>query len=720
MKNLFKKVLVILLFTAVLIPAVTFTLPITAHAAECPEGMVPFKEGCRPNTPANFGLGDLINIPGQWVSGAVGFLAVGVLQITTLFVYLSGLILNAVLQYTVVDMAKNLSGTGSVIDTGWRFIRDLGNMCFIFILLYASIRTIVGAEKGTQTLIVKMVVVGILVNFSLFFTKLVIDLSNALAMTFYDAIAPGALNATASFGLSNSLMEPLRLQTLFKTASFDGYNLLTIGVLGTIFTLIATFVFLAISVMFVVRFVVLIFVLILSPIAFFSFVLPNTQGYSKMWWEALTGQAFFAPIYFILTWIVILFARSMSLAGTNSIADAAIGITEAGVKQANVGAIGTFVNFIILIALMITSLVIAKQFSGKAGVGKITSWATEKAGGLVFGGAASLGRGSFGRLGTMVSESDVLKRRAVEGGLIGRLAARGGMNAGKYVGSSSFDVRNTKVTADLGAGKGGGKGGFMDERKKSSEDENKFAGSLGPSDRTMFFANKAVKDAQNLDHTTPQFNKEYEQARERQVEIVQQKKDDLEKKERDYARYMNQVETDNASSDPNEEKRLKEAVDKARKEAENEMAKKAKMTNKGVEGYKEIQVEEAKKEVDRLKGVDDDRAKEILRASGFEDKEINSKEGKARIAELKKQNKSVGEVRKQKAADNVEKSLWAQIKGYNYTAAAQIRKGKSSKDKIFDAVKEAAKDDAATEETPPAAETAPTPPPPATNPPAQP
>lgn len=395
---------------------------------------------------------DLVNIPAQWIAGAVGAIAVMLLQVTSLFVYLSGLILNAVIQYTVVDMTKNLTSTGSVIDSGWRFVRDLGNMCFIFILLFAAIKTIIGQEKGTQRLIVKMVVVGILVNFSLFFTKFIIDISNILAMTFYDAIAPNALNSNASFGLSNSLMAPLKLQTIWQTSGFSGTNLLTIGVMGVIFTLITSFVFLAISVMFVVRFVVLIFVLILSPIAFFSFVLPNTSDLSKRWWDALTGQAFFAPIYFILTWIVVNFGRKMEIPGaSNSIADAVIGATEAGVNSANPGAIGIFVNFAIMIALLIASLTIAKQFSGRSGVGKITGWATEKAGGALFGGSAFLGRQSFGRLGNLVAnrtglqEMAAIKEPRSGSERIAAAMARGTLGLARTARSARFDVRNASV-----------------------------------------------------------------------------------------------------------------------------------------------------------------------------------------------------------------------------------------------------------------------------------
>src|SRR3989344_8413098 len=122
----------------------------------------------------------------------LGWLAILILQIASLFTYLGGVILNFVVQWTVVEMAQHLKEIGT-IDTAWKTIRDVANIGFIFFLLYAAIKTILGMGDNTQKLIVNIVVVAILINFSLFFTKVVIDASNILAVTFYDAIAPNAL-----------------------------------------------------------------------------------------------------------------------------------------------------------------------------------------------------------------------------------------------------------------------------------------------------------------------------------------------------------------------------------------------------------------------------------------------------------------------------------------------------------------------------------------------
>ena len=57
--------------------------------------------------------------------------------------------------------------------------------------------------------------------------------------------------------------------------------------------------------------------------------------------------------------------------------------------------------------------------------------------------------------------------------------------------------------------------------------------------------------------------------------------------------------------------------------------------------------------------------------------------------------------RKSKFAQAIENSYWAKARGYNYDAAAQIRKGKSAKDKAADILKDLQKEGIISEEEKP-------------------
>src|SRR3990167_4573326 len=398
--------------------------------------------------------------PLTWLVSGFGAVSIVILKLAQISTGLSGLVLNFVVQYSVVEMKARFDEAS--INDAWKVIRDVGNMGFIFVLLYAAIMTIIGQGEDNQKLIVRIVIVAILINFSLFFTKFVIDVSNILAMMFYDAIAPGSLSANATTGLSNSLMAPLKLQSILNVGNIglQGERLLIIGVMGTIVSLIVAFVLFAISILFLIRFVVLIFVVILSPIAFISFVLPNMDKYREQWKDALLGQAFFAPIYFMLTWVVIKVSRCL-LTSDGTMAEALQGaVSSTGqVGPPSSSSIGVLVNFIIMIALLIFSLVAAKEWAGKAGgqVSKLTSWATGAAGDKAFGGLGWAGRTTLGRGGAAAAESARLQEGAIKKRTGGwdrtkGAASRLALYASKKAGGGTYDARNATIpTSAIGA-----------------------------------------------------------------------------------------------------------------------------------------------------------------------------------------------------------------------------------------------------------------------------
>lgn len=411
----------------------------------------------------------------NFVATMAGF----VLQLASYLTWLGGAVLNGVLYYTVVQVSENYEKIDA-INVAWKVIRDVANMSFIFILLYAAIQTILGAGTDTQRLIVRVVIIAILINFSLFFTKVVIDISNVLSLLFYDAIAPGALDAAGSLnltqgGLSNQFMNYLNLTTLWKAAeTVDMSTLITIGVMGSIMLLIAAFVFFAVALMFIIRYVILVLLLILSPLAFMGWILPEFKKLWDQWWDALSGQAFFAPIYFMLTWVTLQvlagIMTAISFGADPAAADSGLASLVSG-ETVSSHALGMFINFVVVIVFLIASLLISKSWANKAGPGVtgLTKWALAAAGGASFGLAARAGRLGAGGL-TMSPESEAYKRlekRSAEGGF-GGATARLRLAASDKTRRSSFDVRGGLLGGALaGAGLEGGKaqeGGYAADR----------------------------------------------------------------------------------------------------------------------------------------------------------------------------------------------------------------------------------------------------------------
>jgi hypothetical protein len=278
-------------------------------------------------------------------------------------------------------------------------------------------------------------------------------------------------------GLSNTLMKDLKLQTLWEVSrgeNLEGANLLIVGIMGSILGIVAAFVFFAISALFISRFVILIFVMVLSPIAFIAFILPKLSGYKDQWVSALIHQSFFAPLYFMLTFVVIKITSSLGSAietgsWTDLVGTAANGL---GPQRTPVGGVNLMVMFMVIIAMLIASLIISKQFADKAGslASGLSNWVSGKAGGATFGLAGKIGRETLGRAGERISSSDRLKAAIDRKGPKGWYA-RSALWTGGKMASGSMDIRGTALGKKAGAGTPytGGYAAILKERKERKE-----------------------------------------------------------------------------------------------------------------------------------------------------------------------------------------------------------------------------------------------------------
>ncbi|MEK7194101.1 MAG: hypothetical protein AAB660_00235 [Patescibacteria group bacterium] len=615
-------------------------------------------------------LGVTFNLA-SWVLSPLGYALMG---ITSLILMLSGVILNASIYFTVVQMTDNFTALPA-INVAWTTIRDLANMAFIFVLLYSSIMLIIGQGKDTQRMIVRMVVAAILINFSMFFTKVIIDVANLLALTFYSAIAPQAqLSKFLEAGLSNSVIKPLGVQALYQLGSAgfsSGTSIFTTAIMSSVVFLITAFSFFAIAIMFIIRYVVLIFVIILSPLMFISMILPALSSYRDQWWKALTGQAFFAPIYFLLMWVTISIIQELNMggaAGSDGFANAIRGAADA---------IPLLVNFIVIIAFLIATLLISKGVADKAGggVASLNKWALGKAGGASFGLAGRLGRKTLGAAGSAMGDSERLKRMEEKGGVSGAMA-RLGLAAGRKTAKQSFDLRGSALGGTLNAGKAQS-GGFAEDFKQAAKKQKEYGESLKPSDIVVDEAVQGVEMAKDSDTNSEEFKKGW---------IAEQDKRRFKMQQADDTLFKLQA---NDTLPPDIKAEL---VSRAEKELRNSRMSYSDIST--ADQYKKEKIEEAKMKVDDLKGVtDDDRAKEIIRKEMVKEEKsseeieefMKNKEAvKARIAQVKKDNKSAGDRRKEAYAKTLTstgfgRQPWNPVlvaSRADKQAAAELRKNK--------------------------------------------
>lgn len=97
----------------------------------------------------------------------------------------SAVFFNALINLT---LNSNLYKSG-FISSAWEVVRDLSNIFFILVLLYIAIKVILGlGGSDVKKMIVNVIIMALLINFSMFFTKVIIDASNTLALVFYNKL----------------------------------------------------------------------------------------------------------------------------------------------------------------------------------------------------------------------------------------------------------------------------------------------------------------------------------------------------------------------------------------------------------------------------------------------------------------------------------------------------------------------------------------------------
>lgn len=341
-----------------------------------------------------------------------------------------------------------------------------------------------------------IVLASLLINFSLFFTKLMIDASNIATIGLYNSILSNTESTDTTGGLSNAYQQSLGTQGFLSGASIiqsdssqtdDNYNYLVITVMASVLILVTSFVFFAISVLFVVRYIILILLLILSPLGFVGMalgtVLPSIKKYADDWWDSLWGQLLFAPIYMLMTWVTLTLITSPNFTGIALDPAQWASFGQGPLKSS--GSIPLLLNFAIVIGLAIASLVISKKFAtqGAAQIKDFSGKAMTFAGGAIMGNAAKAGRATLGRAGNAIANSERLKNMAVSDSFVTRKVGQWTMMGGDKAAKSTFDIRSAEqfkglaktAGVDFGKGADAKKVSFQKDLEAKGKAEAEFA-----------------------------------------------------------------------------------------------------------------------------------------------------------------------------------------------------------------------------------------------------
>lgn len=183
----------------------------------------------------------------------------------------------------------------------WSSFRDIA----LGLLAIAGLTTVIAQAIGMEILDaytirkilprILMAAIGITLSWTLM--NFAVTLSNNLGFGVRDLIVSPFHNLNSSIDLSFSGSSIVNLLGGF-TALLIGGTLVAIGGLGIILSYVATAglaVLIAIMVL-VLRQIAVIMLMILSPVAFIAYVLPNTQRVFRLWWESFSKALLMFPL----------------------------------------------------------------------------------------------------------------------------------------------------------------------------------------------------------------------------------------------------------------------------------------------------------------------------------------------------------------------------------------------------------------------------------------
>ena len=224
---------------------------------------------------------------------------------------------------TVIDGAYNVldklllidplpSDPKSPVVIVWDYIRDLTNLifvCFFLFIIFSQLTGIGINNYGIKRVLPRLIIAAILINLSYIICTLAVDLSNIIGLASRDvfqniqdaAIANGTINKLVSgVSFTNIVATVLGIGTVGAASlAFTG------GLVGAFWLLLPVvfsgFIAIISAVITMAARQALIFLLVMiSPLAFVCYLLPNTEKWFRIWYQMFFRMIFFYPMFVVL------------------------------------------------------------------------------------------------------------------------------------------------------------------------------------------------------------------------------------------------------------------------------------------------------------------------------------------------------------------------------------------------------------------------------------
>lgn len=316
---------------------------------------------------------------------------------------------------------KLVLGGGGAIRSSWVVVRDLLNISFVLVLLFSAFATIFQVSKfNYKKILLTLVLMALLVNFSYPIARTIIDFSNVMM---YSLVKVNFSFDSKALFFSADITKQSGLDVLLRPRSYPNAGVM---LLGAIFVFIFGITLFGVAIMLFIRLMALALLLVFSPIGFVGNIIPGFEGFAKKWWKNLFEYAFFGPI--VILGLNIALKLTTNIYGMGAMQS----VAKKAAPSADANILGSIAFLMIPLVLIWSVLLLAKK-SSTVGAGMVMG----KTQGVLKKAGLKLSGGNFAKNTYTKYKEDRKERKAALGkasfsSRAGAIAASGMNKAGEF------------------------------------------------------------------------------------------------------------------------------------------------------------------------------------------------------------------------------------------------------------------------------------------------
>lgn len=252
-----------------------------------------------------------------------------------------------------LSLNLSLNTSNAIIDEGYGIILALVNLGFVIAIIIIAFATIFRRSGwDAQSTLARLIIAALLVNFSLFFGLMILNVGTNLMGTILGGACPGT-DFASTFHISRmynniesflssaqsaspsvpSISPSLNLVIDFLAKIFNNFLIAVLSLfLSALLTIIGMMTLLGIFLFLIARYVAVTILLIFMPIAWLGLIFPKLDipGVGNAWggwWKQFLRWVFYGPIIAFFLYMTV---RLISYLGSQQAADNVAGIGLAG------------------------------------------------------------------------------------------------------------------------------------------------------------------------------------------------------------------------------------------------------------------------------------------------------------------------------------------------------------------------------------------------------